>query len=504
MKKRIWVLLLAVTLIMTSLAGCAKEDNGKEGDGEVTNIVWYWPSDGIERDGLQDVEDALNAMMEPDIGVHVTLEPVALAELVNRLTLDVSSETQVDLALTVGTGLNVLVDNNLIQPVTEIYEEYGKAILEDSGDGIYAGYYNGELYGAGPAYITTNAYGFNARKDLLDKYEIEYDVNKIYTLDEIEEIFEIVKAGEGDDFFCAAWDVSGDPIHSAAFAVDKLKAGTGSGVIMLENDFKDTTIVNLFETEEYKEFAERTYSWVQKGYVPKDLVTAESISSYIRGGNTLGRFYWTTPGAAEGVSASVGYEMVPLTTVAGYRSGDTANSVYFTVPVTSVNPEKAVAALNYIYEHDEAAWLLQFGIEGVSYEIVEESDEGAIMQYLASDPSTLPYYQPYGVYGNRLAWPVTAPSPIDINAQMIAFDEAISAAGERVSEAYGYAFISSSVDTELAAVNAVISQYAPSLNAGAANPAEILPEFQAALKAAGIDKIIAENQKQLDAWLAEK
>ena len=43
-----------------------------------------------------------------------------------------------------------------------------------------------------------------------------------------------------------------------------------------------------------------------------------------------------------------------------------------------------------------------------------------------------------------------------------------------------------------------------SLSLGVVDPNNIVPEFQSALKAAGIDKVIAENQKQFDAWRASK
>jgi putative aldouronate transport system substrate-binding protein len=53
-------------------------------------------------------------------------------------------------------------------------------------------------------------------------------------------------------------------------------------------------------------------------------------------------------------------------------------------------------------------------------------------------------------------------------------------------------------------VQTVISQYVPSINSGAIDPAKILPEFLSALEVAGINEIIAENQRQLDAWASGK
>ena len=69
----------------------------------------------------------------------------------------------------------------------------------------------------------------------------------------------------------------------------------------------------------------------------------------------------------------------------------------------------------------------------------------------------------------------------------------------------GYCFvITDEISSAYSAVTAVIEQYAPVISAGAVDPETSLAEFNAALEAAGIDDIIAANQEQLDAWLAEQ
>jgi len=62
---------------------------------------------------------------------------------------------------------------------------------------------------------------------------------------------------------------------------------------------------------------------------------------------------------------------------------------------------------------------------------------------------------------------------------------------------------STSVVNEYAAVVNVIGQYVPGLLTGSMDPAEI-PNFLAQLKAAGIDKIVAAKQQQLDQWLSSQ
>lgn len=514
MKKRILAVLLGISLLPTSLIGYGTQNvSASEGnDEELTEIIWYWPSTGVTYDGLQDVENALNARMEPDIGVHVTLEPIAFGELVNQLTLDVSSGEQVDLSLAIGANTGSLVQSNLIQPIGELVEKYGQAIAEDCGgaEDMFASYYNGEMYGVCPPFIQGDQYGFIARKDILDKYEIAYDPEKTYTLDELEEIFAIIKAGEGEDFYCMRETNIGVGTlgegSGAAFALDKCGTNTASGVLMLDEDFNTTTIVNLYETDEYKEYAERLYRWAQNGYISKDAMTnQEDWATQMASGKFLGYFAWTTPGTAEQNSRNVGKDLVAFTTVPGYRASDNVSAyIQWNVPTTSANPEKAIQVMNYIYEHEECAWMLQFGLEGISYEVVEQTEEGILIDYLNEDPASLPYYMPYGVYGNRLGWPVTAPNGVDYNANLKAFNDSITESGDRISAILGYQYNLKDVETEYAAVETVLAQYLPVINTGAADPAEVLPEFQDALKAAGIDKIIAENQEQLNEWMATK
>ena len=82
------------------------------------------------------------------------------------------------------------------------------------------------------------------------------------------------------------------------------------------------------------------------------------------------------------------------------------------------------------------------------------------------------------------------------------FNNSIS--DDRKSVALGYVFNATEVAAQQTAVSAVIQQYIGIVNCGAQDPATVMPEFLKALEDAGIDEIIAANQAQLDAWLAEQ
>ena len=67
----------------------------------------------------------------------------------------------------------------------------------------------------------------------------------------------------------------------------------------------------------------------------------------------------------------------------------------------------------------------------------------------------------------------------------------------------GFSFDSTSVKTEFTALTNVVQKYQMSLEWGFVDPETELPKFQEELKKAGIEKYIAEKQKQLDSWAAE-
>lgn len=511
MKKKIVAVVMCLAMSTAMLAGCGggkSQDGAKEGkdsdSGEITEIVWQYPSAGNLGAGFQDVEDALNEMLERDIGVHVTFETTDLMNSQKEASLMISAGEQLDICLTAFTGLGPMVDSELIIPIDDLVETYGKDIREHCGVLLDGCSYGDNLYGVCTAFTAGKGYGYLIRTDLLEKYGITIDANKYYTLEELGEIFAQIKDGEGDSFYCTIpWNTTTDPLNNSYMEYDKVTGSLSGGVLMLNRGFEDLTLYNLFETEEYKAYCEMMYDWAQKGYISADAaVTTELPETILSSGNYLGMFYWADPGSAGGVEKNTSMDLTTINLVEPYVANSGGQGIMWNIAVTSEYPEKAMETLNYIYQNKEAAWLLQFGLEGESYEIVEESEEGTQIKYLSEDTSTLPYFQVYGIYGDRFEWPVVSPDPIDLNKQFKEWDESIPES--RYSPSLGYNFVQTDVTSEIAAVETVIEQYTPSLNSGALDPEKALPEFISSLRAAGIDKIIEENQKQLDKWMEKQ
>jgi putative aldouronate transport system substrate-binding protein len=68
----------------------------------------------------------------------------------------------------------------------------------------------------------------------------------------------------------------------------------------------------------------------------------------------------------------------------------------------------------------------------------------------------------------------------------------------------GFSFNPEPVNSELAQCKSVVDEFLPGLENGAVDPSALLPQFLDKLEKAGASRLIAEMQKQIDAWKKTK
>jgi putative aldouronate transport system substrate-binding protein len=101
----------------------------------------------------------------------------------------------------------------------------------------------------------------------------------------------------------------------------------------------------------------------------------------------------------------------------------------------------------------------------------------------------------YWQFGDRRQLYLTDPTDIGVWERI---DKGIASAD--ISPIMGFTFDRKPVENEIAQVNTVAKEYG-TLNRGMDENIDVkLAEYKAKLKEAGIDKILAEAQKQIDAW----
>ena len=105
----------------------------------------------------------------------------------------------------------------------------------------------------------------------------------------------------------------------------------------------------------------------------------------------------------------------------------------------------------------------------------------------------------FSKFGNPMTNLIMSPLTDTYYKDIVDFNKAA-----KIAKDFGYAFDSSPVAAEGAQIANVINEYMPLLESGLAADVDAqLADFLAALDSAGMADVIAENQKQLDAWLGK-
>ena len=492
MKKRIFAGLLAGVMSLSLLAGSSVAVAEEDVYDMNMEIITY----GFDDVDLQEVEDAVNEISVPEVGVRVHFVTVPISEMMTKLPLMAASNEKIDL---VQSGLlttpSILASQGLIQPMTEylsdaMVEKAGRLIHAGMiGDDIYA--YPGTLYSAGCALFLYDT-------ALAEEYNIEIP-EILTTAEDYDKLFSQIKESGMPQYAVSMGDgVAAEMSYGNIF--DTLGDATyiANGCVLdVENG---TTVENWYATEDYKKNCEMHHDWFEKGYaLPDSISNGYAVFDSMTQGQVFGFFGRCSAGSNVAYwSAQTGKELGAIPIGDGsylLDTGSTMNTAW-SISSSSENPQKTADFLELMYNSLEITNLLDLGIEGKHYVTREGSH---IVDYPEGvDAGSVGYGHTIGTYGDQTNAYFRAPLTDE-------FVDNLSLWGEenaKVSRFMGYTFDTSAVSSEITAVIAEIGKYGPALNCGTVDPEDMLPKFLDALEAAGINKIIEENQRQLDEWLA--
>ena len=394
-------------------------------------------------------------------------------------------------------------DNNLIEKYgSELWALLPKvltdgALIKDaaSGTGIYAvpGYKD----------IATQT-TWDVNVDLLTKYGYTVDDVKNTDYYGFGEMLAKVKAGEGDDFYPLAIEpvvLERMVAYTIAITGDTGTINVLSYYIDPVNPSNETTygneIFNKFATPEFKKFADQTREYYLAGFIDPAMTNTGTSNDARQAAQLAARYLIGTQSYAYGyetqASAARGIEVAMVPSGAPYVDTTSSQGAMFAVSSTSKNADRAIMLLNLLNTDPYLMTLMNFGIEGVHYDLTAEG-------LVKFNPEARSTYQPWtnGMGNVTLLPPLDGQSPNFVED----FKEYYGAA-ESVP-ILGFIFNQEPVESELGAIANVSAEYAFALMSGAADPDEKLGEFLNALDGAGMQKVVDEANAQLQDFVEAK
>lgn len=450
---------------------------------------------GNEYEDTKEVEAAVNAIIMPQINCKIDIVNYHIADHANKVALAVAGGAKLDLINTgLTTTLSGYVADRVVIPLDALLDEHAPLLSEKIKDIVKATTINQKIYAIPGNLYPSKAIGVGLNKALLDKYDIT--VPKIVDMDILTKMGSILEAS-GDDVYLSNNADGSLSLFDVFYFSEVFDVNYAQGVIF--NPLVNTRIINVYESESYRKYCETIKMWYDKGYIPKDSITAGLTGQQtFNAGNVLFQMMNYSPlGQQIAIKKGLPFEELLVATTPNVISQSSVQEYAWGISSSCEQPDKVMEFLELLYNDAEIANLMTHGIEGKQYMKVSEH----ILKYpegITGD--NVGYGRIFSMYGDMMQQYQFEPATEDFYNELETFY-----AHSKPLLTFGYSFDSDLVSSELAAVEDIITEFRPLLECGVTDDVdETLNIFNEELKKAGIDRIIAENQRQLDAWLEER
>ncbi|MCR2803824.1 ABC transporter substrate-binding protein [Paenibacillus soyae] len=470
--------------------GNAGNAGSPQAEEKIEEITVAFPMITASQQELQLVEDEINKISEEKIKTHVKFLPISAGEWAQRMNLIFSGGETLDLTYVAGGMYSGMVAKGQLVALDDLLNQHGEGIKSAFEEKYLSSTkIKGQIYSVPTVRDLAASFGITMRKDLVDKHGI--DVASIKTLDDVEKVLKTIKDNE-PNIVPLVPGGAGQTYRENHVFYDPL----GDNMGVLPNYDNGLKVVNLYEMPEYKAFLDRVRQWYLDGYTLADAATNKTQTfELIKSGKAFAYLAMQKPGFAAQESKASSTEMVTAELIAPVATTSTVTGAMWGIPVHSKQQEKAMKFLNLLYSDPAIVNLFDWGIEGKHYVKAEGAADHVIAYPEGKDASTVGYNMLGWMFGNQFLSYVLNTDDPEIWAKTEEFNRV-----SKPSKALGFVFDASPVKTEVASVTNVVTQYRLPLETGSVDPEKMLPEFIEKLKAAGMDKIIAEKQKQLDEW----
>lgn len=442
---------------------------------DVVKIIWQ--QIGTQPADLADVVEKMNEYTREKIGVEVDLRFFDWGEWEQGINNMLNTGENYDIAFVNGTVYTGNAQQGKFLDLTDKLSNVPgltDLIPKEVWEGVTV---NGKI-DAVPTYKDSAATQYVAfDKAMVDKYKI--DLASIKSLKDLDPILREIKKGEEAEN-------GGTPMYPLPLS----KEGVGYFDTLFDNNVKyddaSATVSNMYENADVDSDLALIHKWWEDGIINPDASTKDDTDKY-----RACFIYQGFDGSDVTLSADRGYTIVhtPITdtiysttSILGSVNAISANSKY---------PDEALKYLELVNTDPYLRNMYAYGMPDVDF---KDNGDGTITR--TTDTWTAPGYSQATFF---------TMSPVAPNAadQWKRVEEQNKNAKAHVL--LGFTLDQSNISTEKTNVDAVISKYKAELRTGAyqGTTEDYLKKFNDEMKAAGLDKVLEETQKQVNEFLGK-
>ncbi|TVY01427.1 ABC transporter substrate-binding protein [Cohnella terricola] len=476
---------LAVSLVLSACgsnnASKNTESGNAGGNGAPVELSWY--TIGTPQKDVDKVMQEVSKYTKDKLGVTVKMTMIDWGDYNQKMQVLTASGASMDIMFTASWAFDYVQNarKGAFAPIDDLLDKYGQGIKQVLDPAFLEGSkVDGKNYGvpANKELPAQEVWRFN--KNILDENKLSMD--GVRSLESLEPLLKTIKQND-PNIIPLQVDKTFMPYTPYDYLIEKFP-------LAVKLDDKDYKVVNILETPEMKQGLETMHKYYAAGYLPTEAATLESSTDIQATGQWFADKATTQPFANNVWSTSYGYPVVSTPQSDALIYNLSVMGSMQAISANSKHKEKAMEFLNLLNTDPVLRNMVDSGIEGTHFKKIDAT-------HMENLPESKNYDMPTFSLGNVL---LTYLNPGDPDNKWEEFKKYNDAGKPAIL--LGFNFDPSKVSSEIAAVqNAKEAFWAP-LMTGTVDPDQYLPKAIEKMKAAGLDKIMAEAQSQLDAWRA--
>ena len=433
------------------------------------------------------MEEAANEITRAAIEVEMDLIPVL------RLVVS-DSQRASEMALLKNQGIQFdLVHESLEEErllrLNDLLPEYGSGILALFEENNLEFLDDEELYYLPSVSDYVAGQGIAMRKDIVDQYGI--DISQLNSYQDFDELFQWLAPLEPELNMISSFFSQRTFFYR--YYVDKIP-----NTVFAVYPSDPERVVNIYDTEEYRQNAEIFRDWYLNGYT-YEFMGLQNISAYqlVESGTLFSYVCAYKPGIDYEASSNCKMPMVVAKIKDPVVTDSTLTMNCWGVSADCPYPEKAMELLNLFYTNSDLMNLISYGIEGVHYQVQED---GTINWPEGMDKDTVGYYNDAAwIVPNQFLTHIWEGEDVDLWEQLDAYNRSAVQ-----SQTLGFVFDDSKVKAENDAVNAIADKYDYGLGTGQLDPEIYVDRMLKEMEEAGLELVYQEVRRQYDDWMGEQ